>query len=216
MLLVAIGMAMFRGLGMDTTYWFILAALFPLVAGIALTMSPMTAAIMSAVPARRAGAGSAMNDATRELGAALGVAVVGSLAASHYASTMQSVVAGLPAAVQDAALSSLGGALQAAQSLPPAQGAALTTGAQSAFVGGLQMAVTIGAVLAAIAAVCVWRFLPHTLAPEGALHGGGESIEDVVELGIAGVPPVFPDSELADVVVDHEPGAAGAGNATAT
>ena len=51
--------------------------------GIALAMSPMTASIMSAVPARRAGAGSAMNDATRELGAALGVAVLGSVAASR-------------------------------------------------------------------------------------------------------------------------------------
>ena len=47
-------------------------------------MSPMTASIMAAVPARRAGAGSAMNDATRELGAALGIAVLGSVAASRY------------------------------------------------------------------------------------------------------------------------------------
>ena len=53
-------------------------------AGFALAMSPMTASIMSAVPPRRAGAGSAMNDASRELGAALGVAVMGSLAASKY------------------------------------------------------------------------------------------------------------------------------------
>ena len=57
----------------------------PLTTGIALAMSPMTASIMSAVPPRRAGAGSAMNDATRELGAALGIAVLGSVAASRYA-----------------------------------------------------------------------------------------------------------------------------------
>ena len=63
--------------------------------GIALSMSPMTASIMSAVPPRRAGAGSAMNDATRELGAALGIAVLGSVAASRYASSIAPALRGL-------------------------------------------------------------------------------------------------------------------------
>ena len=65
MLLVATGLFMFRGLVIDTQYIYVLACIIPLVAGMALVMSPMTAVIMSAVPARRAGAGSAMNDATR-------------------------------------------------------------------------------------------------------------------------------------------------------
>jgi hypothetical protein len=59
-----------------TPYLYILASLLPFISGMALTMSPMTGSIMSAVPPRRAGAGSAMNDASRELGAALGVAVL--------------------------------------------------------------------------------------------------------------------------------------------
>ena len=63
--------------------------------GMALAMSPMTAAIMSAVPPRRAGAGSAMNDATRELGAALGVAVMGSIAASRYAAGIDDAITSL-------------------------------------------------------------------------------------------------------------------------
>ena len=84
MALIAFGLLLFRGLGLDTSYWYVLACVFFFVSGMALTMSPMTAAIMSAVPARRAGAGSAMNDATRELGASLGVAVLGSVAASHF------------------------------------------------------------------------------------------------------------------------------------
>ena len=66
----------------------------------ALAMSPMTAAIMSAVPARRAGAGSAMNDATRELGAALGVAVLGSIAASQYSSHLHHALGALPGVVE--------------------------------------------------------------------------------------------------------------------
>ena len=64
MTLVSIGFLLFAFIEVDTQYPYILDALFLLVSGIALTMSPMTAAIMSAVPPRRAGAGSAMNDAT--------------------------------------------------------------------------------------------------------------------------------------------------------
>ena len=84
--LVSIGFLSFSFIGVDTPYLYVLMCVLFLVTGIALTMSPMTAAIMSAVPPRRAGAGSAMNDATRELGAALGVAVLGSIAASRYGS----------------------------------------------------------------------------------------------------------------------------------
>src|SRR5258705_10771635 len=97
----------------------------PLTGGIALPMSPMTASIMSAVPARRAGAGSAMNDATRELGSALGVAVLGSIAASHFTSALDPLVANLPAGAQTTASSSLSGALQTAAQLPAAAGRAL-------------------------------------------------------------------------------------------
>ena len=76
---------MLATLGVHSAYAFMVICFIPLTGGIALTMSPMTASIMSAVPPRRAGAGSAMNDATRELGAALGIAVLGSVAASRYA-----------------------------------------------------------------------------------------------------------------------------------
>ena len=57
-----------------------------LAAGMALTMTPMTTQLMAAVPRDRAGMGSATNDTTRELGGALGVAVLGSLVASQYTS----------------------------------------------------------------------------------------------------------------------------------
>ena len=57
-----------------------------LLGGMALTMTPMTTQLMAAVPRDRAGMGSATNDTTRELGGALGVAVLGSLLASQYTS----------------------------------------------------------------------------------------------------------------------------------
>lgn len=194
--LVALGLLMFRGLDAATPYPYILGSVAILVSGMALAMSPMTAAIMSAVPPRRAGAGSAMNDATRELGAAFGVAVLGSVAASLYSGRMQDLVAGLPPTAREAASSSLAGALQVAEQLPDAAGRVLAGGARSAFVEGIHLAVTIGAVLAAVSAVLIHRYLPHQVSHEGAMHGPVESIEDVAELGLAGVPPLFADTPL--------------------
>jgi EmrB/QacA subfamily drug resistance transporter len=203
---VAAGFLLFTGLGVHTPYLYVLVCIFPLVSGIALTMAPMTAAIMSAVPPRRAGAGSAMNDATRELGAALGVAVLGSVAASQYGSHISKLTAGLSAADRAKSTASLGGALEVAASLPKAAGALLASGAEHAFVSGIHLAVITGAILCVIAAVTVYRFLPKQISQHGAVHGPVESLEDAAELGIAGVPPVFADddadSELEPVAGD--------------
>jgi EmrB/QacA subfamily drug resistance transporter len=191
MVLIAIGFVMFHEVGLHTAYPYLLLSLLPLVSGIALAMSPMTASIMAAVPARRAGAGSAMNDASRELGAALGVAVLGSVAASHYRAALDGHLGALPPEARTAASSSLTGALQVAQQLPHAAGEALTHAANEAFIGGVHLAATAGALLALVAAVIVYRFLPRHLEPEGALEGPLEAIEDVAELGLGGVPPAF-------------------------
>ena len=64
MSLVSIGFLSFTLLKVDTSYSYVLVFMLILIGGIALTISPMTASIMSVVPSRRAGAGSAMNDAT--------------------------------------------------------------------------------------------------------------------------------------------------------
>jgi Na+/melibiose symporter-like transporter len=160
MLLVASGFVMFTGLGPHTAYLYVLASLLPFISGMALTMSPMTTSIMSAVPTRRAGAGSAMNDATRELGAALGVAVLGSIAASRYKAALASVTAHLPAAAQHQASSSLSGALQVASNLPHNAAIAVRHGADNAFVGGIHVACAVGATLAVLAAGLVVRYLP--------------------------------------------------------
>jgi EmrB/QacA subfamily drug resistance transporter len=162
--LVGLGLIMFRGLTESTSSWYILACVVPLVSGMALSSSPMTAAIMSAVPPRRAGAGSAMNDATRELGAALGVAVMGSVAASNYAGRIDSLTSALPGVAGEEARSSLAGALHVASTLPGEAGQALHQGAQAAFVDGVHFAVTVGALLAWSASIIVLRYLPKRLA----------------------------------------------------
>ncbi|MEY2472480.1 MAG: hypothetical protein QOK28_1809 [Actinomycetota bacterium] len=194
MTLVACGFASFSFLQVHTSYAYVLLCFVLLIGGIALTMSPMTAAIMSAVPPRRAGAGSAMNDATRELGAALGVAVLGSVAASRYASGISGVLGRLAPADRTAAKTSLGTALQAAQHLPHATAFALRDAAERAFVSGIHWTALTGATLALVAAVAVWRFLPHNIEQHGAAAGPVAAAENAAELGLGGVPPVFVDS----------------------
>ena len=61
-----------------------------------LTTAPSTGAIMRSLPLHKAGVGSAVNDTTRELGGALGVAVFGSLVASHFRSSIHDTLGGLP------------------------------------------------------------------------------------------------------------------------
>ncbi|MBV8162062.1 MAG: MFS transporter, partial [Acidimicrobiia bacterium] len=139
MLLTALGFVLFANLTPVSSYLYILVAIFPFATGLSLTMSPMTASIMSAVPPRRAGAGSATNDATRELGAALGVAVLGSLAASRFASALHAVTARLSSADQRDARSSMSDALAVAHRLPHQVGIAVEHGAKAAFVDGIHL-----------------------------------------------------------------------------
>jgi EmrB/QacA subfamily drug resistance transporter len=181
-------------LGVHSPYAFMVVCFIPLTAGIALTMSPMTASIMGAVPARRAGAGSAMNDATRELGAALGIAVLGSVAVSRYDGRIAPYLRGLTAAQRSTADTSIAGALRVAGKLPDRASAILTAGSKGAFVSGLHLAALCGALLALFAGFIVLKYLPHSLVPEGAARGPVESMEDMAEFGIAGGMPVFADT----------------------
>jgi len=195
MLFTATGLMLLRVTAVDTPYPVILGCLACCTSGFALAMSPMTAAIMSAVPQRRAGAGSAMNDASRELGAALGVAVMGSLAASQYRGAVGDLTARLPESLQETAQGSISGALAVADRLPAPLADLVRAGAEAAFIDGLHLAVTVGSLLALVAAFVVVRFLPATFAHDSAMHDGVAAMEDVAELGIAGVPPVFADTD---------------------
>jgi len=194
MLAIATGLSLFNFLTPHTSYAYVVICVVPLTAGIALAMSPMTASIMSAVPPRRAGAGSAMNDATRELGAALGIAVLGSVAVSRYAGKIAPFLRGLSPEDQSAARTSIAGAHRVASTLPAPASNVLTAAANHAFVSGIHLAVTVGAVLALFSAGIVWRYLPHSLIAEGAMRGPVGAVEDAAELGVAGLPPIFGDA----------------------
>jgi hypothetical protein len=144
--------------------------------GMGLTMAPSTASIMSSLPLAKAGVGSAMNDTNRELGGALGVAVLGSIVTSRYVHSLRDAVAPLPAPLRSLAESSLGAAREVARQVGGPVGDRLSLAARSGFSDAMSSALRIGGVVAVVAAVIVWYVLPAGIAAseEQAMHGGHE------------------------------------------
>ena len=118
LVLFAIGLLWASTSSGTTPYFVIVGQMLFLGSGMGLTSAPATEAIMGVVPAAKAGVGSAVNDATRLFGGTLGVAVIGSVAASLYASRLTSTLpAHLPARAVTGAKGSVGGAIVASHEL---------------------------------------------------------------------------------------------------
>jgi Na+/melibiose symporter-like transporter len=156
----ATGLAIFSQVGVGSSIAMVYLSILPLAFGMSLTMTPLTTLIMSSVPLGKAGVGSAMNDTTRELGGALGVAVLGSLVTSQYASSLAPALSGLPDGARSLADSGLTGALAVGREIGGAPGAALTSAAQQAFVDGLGLAAIVGSLVVFSAAAAAWFLLP--------------------------------------------------------
>jgi len=159
---VTAAMALFTFAGTGTSYIEIMPVVMMMAAGMALTIPSMTGSIMSSVPLGKAGVGSAMNDTTRELGGALGVAVLGSLVAGRYDTRLSPSLTSLPTSLRGQAQESLAGALQTAHQVGGDAGARVADGARSAYVSGMHLAAVIAASIATLAAVIVYRQLPAT------------------------------------------------------
>lgn len=173
----------------DTLYLEVLGAMLIGGVGMALTMSPLTASIMSAVPLHRAGSGSAINDTTRELGGSLGVAVLGSVVSSRYVAELHSATGSLPEQARKVAEESLGGAIQVAHQLPERAQAAFIRAAQVAFVDAFHVAVYIAAAVAAFGAFVVYRKLPAAGGHTAAVPSELGPPEVAQELGVPATPP---------------------------
>jgi EmrB/QacA subfamily drug resistance transporter len=150
-------------------------------AGMGLTMAPATESIMGSVPRAKAGVGSAVNDTTRQVGGALGVAIIGSVMSSFYGSRIVGLLtrAGVHGAPVSVAKQGLGRALGVAgdPSLPLAatQRAQLAQGAKDAFVAGMHRGVLVAAGAALVGAVIAARWLPANAADTEAFVAQDES-----------------------------------------
>jgi EmrB/QacA subfamily drug resistance transporter len=160
MVLCGVGLWMTTGIQVDSGYGRVAAMLAIIGLGMGLTMPAATDAIMESVPTDQAGVGAAMNDTTRELGGALGVAVLGSILTSHYTTNVGDKFQGLPAQAREVAEDSLGGAVRVAAKAPGDTGASLLAVARDAFVGAMHTTARVGAVAVIIGAAVAVALLP--------------------------------------------------------
>jgi len=179
LLTVALGVFILSTVGIASSYMHLVAGMVTMALGMGLAMSPTTDLLMSSVPKARAGMGSAMNDTARELGGALGVAVLGSLLASQYASKISGSLSNLPDTVRDTAEKSLAGALAMGQQIGGATGSQVVTAAQNAWMSGFHRSLLIGVVIIASAAVVAFWGLPdvaddHHVHQVGGFEDGKE------------------------------------------
>jgi EmrB/QacA subfamily drug resistance transporter len=150
----AVGTAAFATLTAHSGFAPLLIAEVILGLGVGLAMTPATNAIVASLPIAKQGVASAVNDTTREIGTALGIAIMGSVFNSGYRRGLSGHLAGLPAAAASKARQAPALAIDAAHRLGPA-GNALATTARHAFTSGMRFSMLFGAVLLLFAAAFV-------------------------------------------------------------
>ena len=175
---VTVAMFSFAFVSKGTTYLEILPIMLIQAFGMAMIIPSMTGSIMSAVPMGKAGVGSAMNDTTRELGGALGVAVLGSLVAGRYANKLLPALGLLDNT--DKAKESLAGALQSGGALVKAgnpDGLRVISIARDAYVSGMHLAGIVAGCVAFVAVVVVYKYLPSVQSHSGPAAGSARPVE---------------------------------------
>jgi len=180
---IAVGFGVFTLVDASSSYLTIALGLVLLGIGMGITVAPATGSIMAAVPLNKAGVGSAVNDTTREVGGALGIAVLGSIANSAYRSGVDAeLLAGLPAAAADAASEGVGAAIQIAAdpSLPAQAAEALRSGAQGAFSDAFNTSLGVAGVVAFVIGILVLVVGRRTDEITDAVADGLESEPDQI------------------------------------
>jgi DHA2 family multidrug resistance protein-like MFS transporter len=167
LLLMSGGFVVAATTGVDSPYWGkIIIAMAMMAAGLGLTTGPATEAIMGALPPGKAGAGSAVNDTTREVGGTLGVAIVGSVLNSAYgAHVFSSLTAlGAPASLGHLAGQSVVAGMNVAARFPAPLRDAAAAAVRSAFMTGIHRGSLVAAGATLAAALMALAFLPARAA----------------------------------------------------
>ncbi|WP_205529050.1 MFS transporter [Microbacterium halotolerans] len=145
--LAGIGMALLALLvSVSGGFLFVLPGLLAMGIGMGLSMTPSTAAITSSLPREKQGVASALNDVTRELGTALGVALLGALVSAGYRNAIDDKLHGIPQSAADIAREGVANAVEVAGATGP-HAPDLLHAAQQSFVDGWQQAMWAGAVI---------------------------------------------------------------------
>ncbi len=176
-LIIAAGaVALLSTASVDSSYWLVAAVLALLGIGLGGVMTPATNSIMGSLPLAKAGVGSAVNDTTRQIGGALGVAILGSITNVVYRSSVQSSASfkALTATARATVRGGIGNALVTAGSLPAAARSQLALDAKRSFVHAMDLTALIGTLFVLAGAAVAYIWLPARAADEPA---SVESIE---------------------------------------
>lgn len=171
MLTMAIGLVLFAALAdPDGGYLTVLPGTLLLGTGVGLVMSPSTAAITSSLPEEKQGVASSLNDTVREMGGAVGIALIGSVLNSAYQSNIEPTAARLPPSLAHPVTEGIGGAL-AVGSKMGSSGGSVIEAARHAFVDGMHPALLLAAAICTVAAVFTALRGPKTaVEAEPGLH----------------------------------------------
>ena len=155
----------FSNLPLEFDYWYFTSGVLMFGFGMALSATPATVAITSALPAEKQGVASAVNDTSRELGSALGIAILGAALADTYKSGMKTATANLPAEFADKLQSSVAFVrMPKPKMLPPTvDWAALVDAGRHAFYDGVHLGLSIGGCVALVGAVLVLILAPRKI-----------------------------------------------------
>ena len=173
MFVMAAALAGYVLLGTASPIWLLGLLFFIQGAAIGAAMPAATSAVMDVLPRERAGAGSALTNTARQVGVALGVAVLGSILAQSYHQTLSPTLASLPATTRGAAGGSISATQAVAAQLGPA-GRFLLGPANDAFVSAMHVTTIVAAVIALAGAIVVLRWMPGLSAAPAAAQESPE------------------------------------------
>lgn len=159
LLLLAGMLAAFAGFEADTPIWVLEVVFFLMGTGMAHVMTPTSVVIMQALPREKAGSASALSNTFRQVGGALGIAVLGSVLSTAYRNGIEGKLGLLPPGLRDTAAESIEATLGVATKLGP-RGKALVTPANDAFLHAMHVTALCGTVVALLGAVVAFWFLP--------------------------------------------------------
>ncbi|PCG84970.1 MFS transporter [Streptomyces sp. WZ.A104] len=179
MLLVAAGLASFALFDAGTPVWVLCLVFFVQGAGMAHIMPPVTVAVMQALPREKAGSGSAVNNTFRQVGGALGIAVLGSVLSTVYRGDIEGHLGAVPAGARAVAGESIEATLGAAEKLGPVAGKPLVAAAHDAFISAMHVTALGSAAVALIGAVVVGLYLPGR-TPAAAAEPAPRAAEEPV------------------------------------
>jgi len=178
------GVLLLTGIGAESGVMAVIVPLGIFGFGAGLGMPALTDTVMAAVPEADAGVGSAVNDVSRELGGALGIATIGSVVSSLYRSNVETALVGsaLPPEVIEAAGDSIGVAAIVSQGLPAEAALSLQAVASQAFIDAMNTGFLVSAGVLVSAVVIAFTLIPKRMRVTQASH------EPVVLGGLEPVP----------------------------